>query len=315
MPSSIDMYQIGYGTAYQGIDYLGNPSAEIPKTIAYELGVEYDLSNMVLLHASGYYKDIFEQIAYVDYTSIDGSVNYTTTENSNYEDIRGFEVRVQKRYGRWFTGWINYNYIVQTWGYFGRDHYYENPRDQMRYGYQNPKQEKPLARPFARSNLVFHIPQAWGPKIFKMRPLEQLQANLLLGWKAGDYITWDPLDTYELQDNLQWTSEFTADLRVAKNISSKNSDLMFFMDVTNIFGLQYISMQGFDGGDDWRNYLESLHLPMYGDDAYTAAGYAGGDDQLGDVYSKSKPHINMPNRGFLTYLNPRRFTIGFRYNF
>ena len=47
------------------------------------------------------------------------------------------------------------------------------------------------------------------------------------------------------------------------------------MDVTNIFGLQYISMQGFDGGDDWRNYLESLHLPMYGDDAYTAAGYAG----------------------------------------
>ena len=315
MPSSIDMYQIGYGTAYQGIDYLGNPSAEIPKTIAYELGVEYDLSNMVLLHASGYYKDIFEQIAYVDYTSIDGSVNYTTTENSNYEDIRGFEVRVQKRYGRWFTGWINYNYIVQTWGYFGRDHYYENPRDQLRYGYQNPKQEKPLARPFARSNLVFHTPQAWGPKIFKMRPLEQLQANLLLGWKAGDYITWDPLDTYELQDNLQWTSEFTADLRVAKNISSKNSDLMFFMDVTNIFGLQYISMQGFDGGDDWRNYLESLHLPMYDDDAYTAAGYAGGDDQLGDVYSKSKPHINMPNRGFLTYLNPRRFTIGFRYNF
>ena len=315
MPSSIDMYQIGYGTAYQGIDYLGNPSAEIPKTIAYELGVEYDLSNMVLLHASGYYKDIFEQIAYVDYTSIDGSVNYTTTENSNYEDIRGFEVRVQKRYGRWFTGWINYNYIVQTWGYFGRDHYYENPRDQLRYGYQNPKQEKPLARPFARSNLVFHTPQAWGPKIFKMRPLEQLQANLLLGWKAGDYITWDPLDTYELQDNLQWTSEFTADLRVAKNISSKNSDLMFFMDVTNIFGLQYISMQGFDGGDDWRNYLESLHLPMYDDDAYTAAGYAGGDDQLGDIYSKSKPHINMPNRGFLTYLNPRRFTIGFRYNF
>ena len=135
----------------------------------------------------------------------------------------------------------------------------------MRYGYQNPKQEKPLARPFARSNLVFHTPQAWGPKIFKMRPLEQLQANLLLGWKAGDYITWDPLDTYELQDNLQWTSEFTADLRVAKNISSENYDLMFFMDVTNVFGLQYISMQGFDGGDDWRNYLESLHLPMYGD--------------------------------------------------
>ena len=315
MPSSIDMYQIGYGTAYQGIDFLGNPSAEIPKTVSYELGVEYNLSNTVLLHASGYYKDVFEQIAYVNYTNIDGSVNYTTTENSNYEDIRGFEIRAQKRYGRWFTGWINYNYIVQTWGYFGRDHYYENPRDQLRYGYQNPKQEKPLARPFARSSLVFQTPKAWGPKIFGMRPFGQWQANMLLTWKAGDYTTWDPLDTYELQDNLQWRSEFNGDLRIAKNISGEKNDLLFFMDITNVLGLQYISIQGFDGGDDWRDYLESLHLPMYDGEEYLAKGYTGGDDRLGDVSSKNKPHINMPNRGFLTYLNPRRFTIGFRYNF
>lgn len=64
----------------KGIDFLGNPSAEIPKTIAYELGVEYDVNNMILVHASGYYKDVSDQIAYVGYTSIDGSVNYTTTE-------------------------------------------------------------------------------------------------------------------------------------------------------------------------------------------------------------------------------------------
>jgi hypothetical protein len=309
------MYQIGYGTAYQGIDFLGNPSAEIPKTIAYELGVEYNVSDMILIHASGYYKDVSDQIAYVGYTSIDGSVNYTTIKNSNYEDIRGFELRVQKRFGHWVTGWVNYNYVVQTWGNFGRDHYYENPRDQLRYGYQNPKQEKPLARPFARSSLVFHTPKVWGPKIFGMRPFEQWQANILLGWKAGEYITWDPLDTYELQDNLQWRSEFTGDLRIAKNISGEKFDLMFFMDVNNVFGLQYISMQGFDSGDDWRNYLESLHLQMYNDEEYIAKGYTSGNDRVGDVYSDEKPHINMPNRGFLTYLNPRRITIGLRYNF
>jgi len=315
MPSSIDMYQIGYGTAYQGIDYLGNPSAEIPKTVAYELGIEYDLFNSILIHASGYYKDVSDQIAYVGYTSIDGSVNYTTTENSNYEDIRGFEIRLQKKFGRWITGWVNYNYIVQTWGYFGRDHYYENPRDQLRYGHQNPKQEKPLARPFARSSLIFHTPKSWGPKVFNMRPLAQCQANLLMSWKAGDYITWDPLDTYELQDNLQWKGSYTADLRIAKNISGEKLNLMFFMDIDNILGLKYISMQGFDSGDDWRNYLESLHLPMYKDEEYTARGYTGGDDQVGDIYSDDKPHINMPNRGFLTYLSPRRITFGFRYNF
>ena len=315
MPSSIDMYQIGYGTAYQGIDYLGNPSAEIPKTIAYELGIEYDLFNNILIHASGYYKNVSDQIAYVGYTSIDGSVNYTTTENSNYEDIRGFEIRLQKKYGRWVTGWINYNYFVRTWGYFGRDHYYENPRDQLRYGHQNPKQEKPLSRPFARSSLAFHTPKSWGPRIFNTKPLGQWQANILIGWKAGEYITWDPLDTYELQDNLQWKGSYTTDLRIAKNISSEKLNLMFFIDVNNIWGLQYISMQGFDSGDDWRDYLESLHLPMYKNEEYSARGYKEGNDQVGDIYSGDKPHINMPNRGFLTYLNPRRVTIGFRYNF
>jgi len=148
-----------------------------------------------------------------------------------------------------------------------------------------------------------------------MRPFGQWQANMLLTWKAGDYTTWDPLETYVLQDNLQWRSEFNGDLRIAKNISSEKNNLLFFMDITNVLGLQYISTQGFDGGDDWRDYLESLHLPMYDGEEYLAKGYTGGNDRLGDVSSKTKPHINMPNRGFLTYLNPRRFTIGFRYNF
>ncbi|MBC8401486.1 MAG: TonB-dependent receptor [Candidatus Marinimicrobia bacterium] len=315
MPSSFDMYQIGYGTAYQGIDYLGNPSADIPKTVAYELGVEYDLSNMILIHASGYYKDVSDQIGYVGYTNIDGSVNYTTTENINYEDIRGFEFRIQKRYGRWFTGWLNYNYLVQTWGYFGRDHYFEDIRDQMRYGYQNPKQEKPLSRPYLRANLVFHTPKTFGPQLLGRHPLDQLQINLLLGWKAGEYVTWDPLDTYELQDNLQWKGQYSTDLRLGKSISRKSSNVMLFLEVTNILGLKYISTQGFSTGDDWRSYLESLHLPMYKDEQYEAAGYSGGDDKVGDVKSNDKPYINMPNREFLTYLNPRRLSLGLRINF
>ncbi len=315
MPSSQDMYQIGFGTAYQGIDYLGNPSAEIPKTVAYELGVEYDISRMILLHLSGYYKDVSDQIGYVGYTSIDGSVNYTTTENNNYEDIRGFEIRVQKRYGRWFTGWANYNYIVQTWGYFGRDHYYEDLRSQLRYGYQNPKQEKPLARPIFRANLAFQTPKAWGPELMGSRFLEQVQLGFLLGWKSGEYLTWDPLDTYELQNNLQWKSQYSVDMRIGKQLSRDKANVHFFMDIANVFNLEYISMQGFDGGDDWREYLRSLHLPMYNGEEYLADGLTGGHDRVGDIRSDDKDYINMPNRQFLTYLNPRRITLGLRVNF
>jgi hypothetical protein len=102
---------------------------------------------------------------------------------------------------------------------------------------------------------------------------------------------------------------------MGKNISTNKLDLMVFVDINNVFNLQYIAMQGFDGGDDWRNYLESLHLPMYNDEQYVAAGYTGGKDKVGDVYSDDKPHINMPNREFLSFLNPRSITLGIRINF
>ena len=315
MPSSIDMYQIGYGTAYQGIDYLGNPSADIPKSVAYELGMEYSVNDQYLLHASGYYKDVSNQIGYVGYTNIDGSVSYSTTENNNYEDIRGFELKLHKRYGKWLTGWLNYNYMVRTWGYFGKDHYYEDPRDQMRYGFQNPKQEKPLARPFARANVIFKTPVGWGPKLLGSSFFDQIQINFLFGWKAGDYVTWDPLETHVLVDNLQWRNQFSADMRIGKNIEARGLEVMYFLDMKNVFNLEYISMQGFADGDDWRSYLNSLHLPLYEGEAYTAAGFTGGDDRVGDVANDDKSYINMPNRGFLTYLNPRSLSLGLRINF
>jgi hypothetical protein len=43
---------------------------------------------------------------------------------------------------------------------------------------------------------------------------------------------------------------------------------------------------------------------MYEGAEYQAAGYTPGDDQPGDKKSSDKDYINMPNRGFLTYLNP-----------
>lgn len=158
-----------------------------------------------------------------------------------------------------------------------------------------------------------------GPQVLGIRPLDQLQINFLLGWKAGEYLTWDldrSLGTYEeLQDKLQWKGQYSADLRVGKQISGDKANVQLFMEVTNVFNLKYISMQGFAAGDDWRSYLESLHLPMYRDEQFEAAGYTGGNDRVGDRKSDDKPYINMPNRNFLTYLNPRRITLGLRINF
>ena len=125
-------------------------------------------------------------------------------------------------------------------------------------------------------------------------------------------MTWDPLETFKLSSNVQWKDRLGADLRLSKDFPLSSSRINAFLDVQNFLGLQYMSMAAFDGGDDFRDYMYSLHLPMYEGQVYQDAGFEDGDDRVGDT---DKEHINMPNRAFLLDLNPRRFTFGLRVNF
>jgi len=312
MPRSHDMFDIQYDT--DGISRIGNPSLQIPRTVAYELGVESSFGQF-LVHLSGYYKDITHQTGDVRYTNFSGTVNYATAESNNYEDIRGFEFRLERRFGAWLTGWVNYDYMVGTSGYLGRQHYFEDQRRQRIEGLQNPKQEKPLPRPVARAQFMLTTPQNFGGRFGNIHPLGNWRVGLLFQYRAGRYQTWDPLETYQLQDNIQWKDRFLIDGRLSKTMRLGDYNLQLYADIHNIFNLKYMETLGFEDGIDERNYLKSLHLPMYSGEEYQTAGLTAGNDKPGDVKSKDKPYIDMPNRGFLTYLNPRYVTFGFRFDF
>jgi len=317
MPPSSDMYYIYWGRKSDGVKGLGNPNAVLPRTVAYELGIDYNLGDMFLIHAAGYYKDVGDETGTVEYTGYDGGIDYETIENNHYADIRGLEVRVDKRFGPWFTGWLLYDYKVTTDGFVGREHYYEDQREQRVYGLQNPYQEKPLARPLARANLTLMTPLDFGPAVGGFMPLADINLSFLWGWKAGAYVTWDPLETDELEDNVQWKGRHTLDVRLSKRARLGGQTLTFWVDISNALDLEYIDPIGFYTTTDREKYLESLHLPMYKGQKYKEAGYTGGDDQLGDIGGPGtdKDYINMPDRDFLTYLNPRSFIIGLKYAF
>ena len=316
MPPSSDMYQIHWGKASRSIYILGNPSADLPKTVAYELGWEYNLGDMFLFHVSGYYKDVTDQTGQVRYTSFDGQVDYRTFENNFYEDIRGFELRIDKRWGKWITGWLNYNYIVNTSGYVGREHYFEDQREQRIYGLQNPYQEVPVARPYARASIMVTSPHDFGPSVGNFKPLANFRWNTLFHYKSGRYETWDPLDTRELRNNIHWKSSYIFDMRFTKSITVGKFTSELFCEIQNIFNDKNVwSSKAFASSDDHRRYMESLHLPMYKGAEYKAEGYVGGDDKPGDLRSDDKPYINDPNRTYLMYLNPRVIWFGVRMDF
>jgi hypothetical protein len=311
----------------RGLSDIGNPDADFAKTVAYELGVEYSLSDMFLIHLSGYYKDITDQLANIHYVGIDGGVDYWSQENNNYEDIRGFELRVEKRFGRWVTGWANYNYLVTTSGYVGRQTYYEDSRRMAQEGLMNPYQERPLARPVARANLTLSTPGDFGPVFAGFWPLGGFRMDVLYSWRAGryeseaSYAFWNPIGDVQQIEPLQWRGRTSLDLRFRKNITVKQFALNLYLDVSNVLDLKFLEDAGFSDTDDYVNYMKSLHLPRYNGDEvatkeeYEAMGLIGGHDKPGDIKSKDKPWVDMPNREFLTFFNPRTITFGIGFNF
>jgi hypothetical protein len=310
MAPSVTMYRIHWGRAAAPLKILGNPSAAMPKTVAYELGVDFNIGEMFRLHVAGYYKDVDRQTDWVWYTNYDQTVDYATIENNWYEDIRGFEIKLEKRLGRFVRGWINYDYMVHTEGRVGRQHYYENPVLQRTEGLQDPFQEKPLPQPKLNANIRFLTPDDWGPA------LGGFDLSFFYEWEAGWYMTWDPVQPSNprFYMNLQWQPWRTLDARLSKSINFAGTKMILFAEVRNLFDWRYLSTDGFENStSDQDDYLKSLRLPMYNEPGFEA--YEGGNDKVGDLSSDGKPWIDDPNIEFFAFHNPRSFALGLSFDF
>jgi outer membrane receptor protein involved in Fe transport len=312
---------------------IGNPALKLEKTIAYELGYEQNLFDMFLLQIAAYYKDVTDQPGWIYYENFDGSVQYNVPANNNYADIRGFEVTLQKRAGRWLTGFINYTYDVRTSGFFDLQRYYQDPTKQRDYLRLNPYQSRPQPRPYARANINIRSPRDFGPELFGIHPFGDFNINILADWRTGLYETYNPQNIPGRVNNVQWRDWYNFDLRITKDVRVVNRSMQFIMDVRNVFNIKYMSRAGFADAFDYQNYLESLRSPW-------REGVRKGNDRIGDYRPwdvpydplepnpdndpeiagrnderiKNKSYIDNPNIRSLAFLNPRHISFGVRIN-
>ena len=296
LPSPESLYQLRKSGFSNQVERIASPNNPLPKTIAYELGYEHNLFNQYLLRIAGYYKDISQQPKLVRYENFDGSVAYSRTEPNSYEDIRGFEITLNKNRGNWFRGFINYTYMVSTYGYFGYGTYFENPAQQRQYEQTSTYyyQAKPKARPFARANLDFFTPKEFGPQVAGMYPGENWRLNVLSSWKTGSYETWAGGGAIAgIFANVQWKDYWNTDIRISKNFRIfDKAKVEFFVDIYNIFNTKRMSNYGFVNSDDRRSYIRSLHLPG-NTEGVNQFGYTNipGHDRLGEYRKAGAPYI------------------------
>ena len=319
---------------YNGlVTHLGNPGLLNERTIAYEIGYAHSW-NGLLLNMAAYYKNVTDQVGWIYFEDVRGSVSYSLAGNNNYADIRGLELTISKPRKKWISGFINYTYMVNSTGYFGYTHNYQDPNKMRQYLQLNPYLEKPKPQPFARINLDFKSPGNFGPGFSGIHPLGSISLSLLYTYQAGAFDTYNPNNIPGIQNNIQWKDNYNVDLRLIKRLSIGRNQIEFFLDVTNALNIKTLSPAGFSDYIDYIDYLESLKFNWedgteHGNDRvgefrnwsilYDPLESNPNNDPLiskrNEVRRKNKSYIDMPNLRGLSYLDPRKISAGIRYNF
>ncbi|MCZ6632546.1 MAG: TonB-dependent receptor [bacterium] len=248
---------------------IGNPAHPMPRTINYELGFEQNLFDKYLLRINGYYKANDDQASGVTYTNLDQSVNYALFEPLSYDDIRGFEITVRKRRGKWVGGFVNYTFLQTKGGNFGFANVFENRLEQSDFiaNTRSHYQNKPVSRPFGRLALELYTPRDYGPQVSSFYPAGNWDLTLLANWRAGRHQDWfgpEASDIPGLTNNVQWKSFKNVDLRLAKRFEFLGARSTFFLDIDNFFNLKHLNRGSADPQNsdrDWQAYMVSLHLP------------------------------------------------------
>ncbi len=290
MPTPENLFLIRRYSDNNQVTRLANPNNPLPKTVAYELGYEQNLFDQFLIHVAGYYKNVSDQPILTTYTSKDGKIDYSVSMPNSYEDIRGFELTLNKNRGEWVTGFVNYTYQVSSNGRFGFSQYYESSSAQRDYESNRTNiendlyQDKPVPRPYGTANVDIFTPREYGPDVFGDRILGNIRLSLLGSYQAGRYFSWaggGSIAIKGLENNVQYKDYYNLDLRLSKTFTVGSFNLQVFMDMSNVFNTMHFTEYGFKDGNDFDSYMKSLHLPAEIGDKLQY-GNIPGDDQPGE---------------------------------
>lgn len=281
-------------------DY-GNANLDFMKTVAFELGAEQDLWNSINIRLTGYYKDVTNELVWINYNGM-GSIDYSSPLNNGYRDIRGAELEIRKRAGRFIQGYLSYDYRITSSGRIGDRDIYQDPDEKPRIW--DPKQSQPVPEPRLNATFSFTTPIGYGPSVGGLHPLGGWYANVLFRWQQGRYFTYNPEQLEGIENNMQWTDSHNTDLRFGRNFQfDDNIMARLYVEVRNVFNAKFIAYPP-DGetipSAQWTRYMDSLKP----------------GDRVGEWNTDEKPYLKVPRMEQLLFTNrPREFSLGLRISY
>ncbi len=331
-PNALELYRLRM-ESHRGyrVVRLGNPVLNPERTIQYEIGYEQNLFNSMNLRMTGYYKNVNGEIGEVRFYPLGhGGRSYRMSVNRSFRDVRGFEAFMELRRGvfPYVSGWLSFNYLIESGAAYGYDRFYEDPIIQSRLA--NTEVSNPDVRPIVKGSVSFHLPDNFqGPRLGEVSLLGGLNVSLSYTWRRGRQFTWNPASVPLVENNLRWSPYQRWDLRLTKSLFRVGSyGTSLYIDISNLFNTRNLSpfpgtdVDG-DGGWAWnghrwwrsevRDYMESL--------GYSAENQVAGDPEgkfnntIGKPGDWENDQIDLPAFSPWSFLEHRDIFFGVKVTF
>ncbi|MBI2427402.1 MAG: carboxypeptidase-like regulatory domain-containing protein [Ignavibacteriales bacterium] len=251
-----------YMDEWQG--YYGNAKLGYERTIQYELGIDYNIADMIKVDVTGYYKDASREAEVITgvYPALTSSISTKAlmVSNAGYSDVRGIETKVDSRFDGMFNFGLSHEVYWSFEGEVGFSRLYEpgstniNIPKGLRQGrgaWGNYQRIKGWAN--------FSIAKDEGPEFGGVRPFSDINIYSNFWWRTGDQYTYHPPGDQSTEpNNMRWFNYYQIDLKVTKGFDLFGLETELSVDVKNVFDLKFLRLL-YD--DDLARYMENPNLP------------------------------------------------------
>lgn len=250
----------------RGNQIIGNPDLQAQQTVAYELGLEQQVTELVIADFTAYYKDVFDLLGTRYQPAV--PLGYYPLVNEEYGSVRGFEVGLQKLLANYWNARVSYGLsLARGTASSTYEWYYER----YRYGTDpvTGQQMEPPRRDYALEFDERHSAKVSVgldlPSDFGFAPLRDLSGSLVFNYGSG--LPYTPLEVRKLnsgrptgeRNSARMPPRFQADLNAAKFIPIGRLRLGLNLIVINLLGTENVEwVYGATGLPDDDGYAATL---------------------------------------------------------
>ncbi len=227
---------------------FGQADLDAERTIAYEVGISHQFSDRIAIDLTAYYKDITGLIGTrYFFPYVDGRyTGYTLYVNEDYANVKGFEINIDIRPDKYFSGGLTYTYSVSKGSASSETEQYPGTQESTQLYYLD----------FDKTHVfnfsgTYTIPEGEGPDFFGSMLMERMDISVIARVASGYPYTPSGRDIGFVEKNsLRMPATYSIDLMIGKEFPViANYSLRIFAEVLNITDHRNILYVYGDTGD------------------------------------------------------------------